>query len=120
MKKIIISVVGYSGSGKSTFSEIANQKYGIPVIATGPFVRQEVTRRGLDLTQKNIELVSSWTRTETGGVFIRALRYQIDDALKDKNIALIDSLREMNDYVELSSDFFSGMNGSYETSCLLM
>ena len=50
MTKLIIGLIGYSGSGKSVFTEVARDKYNIVTISTGEFVRNEVNIRGLDIT----------------------------------------------------------------------
>jgi len=101
MNKMIIGLVGYSGSGKSLFTQIVRNNYEIPVISTGDFVRAEVKKRGFELTSKDIFRVSNEIRKENDGVFIKSLMTQINTNLIKSNAVIIDSFRQKVDYVEL-------------------
>jgi dephospho-CoA kinase len=102
MKKLVVGLVGHSGSGKSTFSELIRERYEVSRISTGDFVREEVSRRGLSPTSDNITKVSNQIREAAGGVFMRALRGKIDANLESQGAVVIDCLREMSDYDELT------------------
>ena len=80
---------------------MVKDKYDVPVVSTGDFVREEALRRGFSLTVENITQVSNQIRTENNGIFMRALLRDIDRALDTRGIVLIDCLREASDYDEL-------------------
>lgn len=100
MKKAIIGLVGYSGSGKTSFCDIVNAVYDIPRISTGNIVRAEAMRMGCKLTPENIIYISDKIRQETNG-FLRKIKKDIEEVLDKNNFAIIDCLREMNDYREM-------------------
>ncbi len=61
----IIAFVGLPLSGKSTASSVAREM-GIPVIVMGDVVREEVKRRGLELTDENAGKIASELREKEG------------------------------------------------------
>jgi dephospho-CoA kinase len=65
MKRKIIVVTGLPGSGKSEVSREIEKK-GIPTFVTGNMIREEVSRRGLDLTLESSEYVARELRKHYG------------------------------------------------------
>ncbi len=61
----IIAFVGLPLSGKSTASSVAREM-GVPVIVMGDVVREEVKRRGLELTDENAGKIASELREKEG------------------------------------------------------
>ncbi|HID42281.1 MAG TPA: flagellar hook-basal body complex protein FliE [Archaeoglobaceae archaeon] len=61
----IIAFVGLPLSGKSTAANVA-RKLGIPVVVMGDVVREEVKKRGLELTDENAGKIASELREEEG------------------------------------------------------
>jgi len=65
----IIAFVGLTGSGKSTAVEYFTEK-GYPKVYFGGIVLDEVTRRGLELTQENEQPIREELRREEGKDFV--------------------------------------------------
>ncbi len=62
----IIAVTGMPGSGKSLVSSMISKMLSCPVISMGDAVRREVSRRGLEVTAKNVEMVAKELREKYG------------------------------------------------------
>jgi dephospho-CoA kinase len=95
MKKKIIVVTGLPGSGKSEVSrEIRKRK--IPTIITGNLIKEEVSKRGLDLTLESSEFVARELRKQYGpGAPIRMIEHRIE-ALKS-NLVCVDGPRNLKE-----------------------
>jgi len=65
MERTILIVTGLPGSGKSEVSEYIKSK-GIPMFKTGDVIREEVIKRGLELTPQNSEMIARKLREEEG------------------------------------------------------
>jgi len=65
----IIAFVGLTGSGKSTAVEYLTQK-GYPKVYFGGIVLDEVTKRGLELTQENEQPIREELREKEGKDFV--------------------------------------------------
>src|SRR4030042_3618060 len=95
--KLTIGLVGYSCAGKGTFYEFVREKYIIPRISTGDLLRQEVARRGLDLTPTNIAKVSDQIREETDNKFMQIAEEALNASFSSSEVVLIDSVRQSED-----------------------
>jgi dephospho-CoA kinase len=62
----IIAVTGMPGSGKSLVSSMISKMLSCPVISMGDAVRREVSRRGLEVTARNVEMVAKELREKYG------------------------------------------------------
>ncbi len=69
VSKTLIGLTGMPGSGKSVVSDLARD-LGIPVVAMGDVVREEVIQRGLSLNPKNVGEVMMKIRTDFGQAVI--------------------------------------------------
>lgn len=98
---LIIGLVGYSNSGKETLYRTVYEFFHIPRITSGDMVRREVKKRGLDLTPKNISLVSDLIRKENNNNFMIIAEEEISKLSKCHDVLIIDSLREEKDYSTL-------------------
>jgi dephospho-CoA kinase len=105
----LIAFTGMPGSGKSeavqTVSEI-----GIPVIRMGDMVWEEVKKRGLKLTDKNVGEIASKMREEQGmDIWARKTLDKIKSLVQAEALVIdgIRNLEEVNRFrKELRGDFF--------------
>lgn len=93
-----LCVTGMPGSGKEMFLEMA-EKRGLPVIRMGDVVREEATRRGIDLTDADVGGMADRER-EAHGTDIWARR-TLDRIETDR--VVIDGLRSLQEL-----DVFAG------------
>lgn len=63
---IVIAVTGMPGSGKSTVARVIAEELGYPLIVMGDIVREEVLKRGLEVTPENVERVARELREARG------------------------------------------------------
>lgn len=66
MVELIVAVTGLPGSGKSTFAMALAEALRAPVVVMGDLVREEVKRRGLEVTPANVEAVATELRARYG------------------------------------------------------
>ncbi len=83
--RTIIVVVGLPGAGKSAVSDILKEM-GIPMFRTGDVIREEVLKRGLELTIENQEKISRKLREEEG---MDAPAKRILDRIRDTDNGLV-------------------------------
>jgi dephospho-CoA kinase len=60
MKKALILIVGWPGSGKSFAASVIQKHFGAKVFENGDIIREEVRRRGLQNTPENDKKVRLW------------------------------------------------------------
>ena len=91
--KLVIGLAGMPGSGKSLVVDTAHE-LGYDVVVMGDVVRQETTKRGLDLTPQNVGKVMLELRKE-GGNFVIAQKCipRIEEQPSSK--VLVDGLRSL-------------------------
>ncbi|MBI2498759.1 AAA family ATPase [Candidatus Woesearchaeota archaeon] len=99
----VIGLVGYSNSGKGTYSHFVKRDLKIPSLSTGDIVRAEVKRRDLELTVENIARVSDKIREETNNHFMDIAKPYIEKLLVDNQVIVVDSLRELADKQSIKS-----------------
>ena len=89
----IIAFVGLPLSGKSTASSVAREM-GIPVVTMGDIVREEVRKRGLELTDENAGKVASELREKEGmDAIAKRCLPRVREAGKGKGVVVIDGIR---------------------------
>jgi len=95
MEKTILVVTGLPGSGKSEVSDYI-KSLGIPMFRTGDVIREEVTRRGLELNPKNSEMISRKLREEEG---MDAPARRVGESIKSANsdIVCVEGPRDMHE-----------------------
>ena len=101
--KFVIGLVGYSNSGKGTYSDFVGKDFRIPSLTTGDIVRAEVMRRGLELTAENMAKVSDEIRRETNNHFMEIAKPYLEKLLAGNDIIIVDSLRELADRQPIES-----------------
>jgi len=87
----VIGFVGLPASGKTEAAKVA-QKLGIPVIRMGDVVREEVRRRGLDITEENVGKVANDIRARGGMGAVAERCIPLIKAMDD-NTVVVDGLR---------------------------
>ena len=94
MKSIIV-VTGLPGSGKSEISREMLRR-GIPTIITGDIIKEEVSKRGLELTVESSECVARELRKEYGpDAPIRLIESRIEEI--DAPLICVDGPRNLKE-----------------------
>lgn len=102
----IVAFVGLTGSGKSTAVDYLTEK-GYPKVYFGGIVLDEVTRRGLELTQANEQPVREELREKEGKDFVvKRIVSQIHDLISAGQHRIVaDGLYTWTEYKVLKSEF---------------
>ena len=101
----IIAFVGLPLSGKSTASRIA-EEMGIPVVVMGDIVREEVEKRGLELTDENAGKVASELREREGmDAIAKRCIPRIKKKIEKKGVVVIDGVRGIAEVERFRSEF---------------
>ncbi len=98
---IVVAVTGMPGSGKSTVARIIAERLGYPLLVMGDVVREEVARRGLELTVYNVEAVARELRELRGPGAIAELIVERARALNAPGI-VVDGVRSLDEVKVLS------------------
>src|ERR1700690_7376 len=91
--KLVIGLAGMPGSGKSLVVDTARE-LGYDVVVMGDVVRQETTKRGLELTPQNVGKVMLELRAE-GGNYVIAQKCIPKIAEQKSPKVLVDGLRSL-------------------------
>jgi dephospho-CoA kinase len=91
--KLVIGLAGMPGSGKSVVVDTARE-LGYDVVVMGDVVRQETTKRGLELTPENVGKVMLELRAE-GGNYVIAQKCIPKIAEQNSPKVLVDGLRSL-------------------------
>lgn len=102
----IVAFVGLTGSGKSTAVEYLTEK-GIPKVYFGGIVLDEVSRRGLELTQENEQPIREELREKEGKDFVvKRIITQIHDLIgAGQHRIVADGLYTWTEYKALKHEF---------------
>ena len=93
----IVGLIGFSCSGKGTFTERVRHVESVTLISTGTAVRKEIESQGLAFTPENVLQVSDSIRARTGGIFLKILEPQLRNALQSAPLVIVDCFREAQD-----------------------
>jgi len=106
MKKLIVSVTGMAGSGKSLVINVA-KKRGYDVVTMGDEVRQEAQKRGLPPTPENLGKIMLELRQAEGESAIAKRCAQRIESLTSSKIIVdgIRSLPEVEEFKKKYADF---------------
>ena len=100
----VVSIVGMPGSGKSEVAEMFARS-GFVRVRFGDITDQEVSRRGLELTEKNERFVRESLRKEYGMAAYAELNQPgIDSALEQSNV-VVDGLYSWEEYISLKARY---------------
>ncbi len=91
--KLVVGLAGMPGSGKSVVVDMA-RNMGYDIIVMGDVIRQETTKRGLDLTPQNVGSVMLQLRQEEGNTVI-AKRCIPQIEARGSGKVLVDGLRSL-------------------------
>ncbi len=91
--KLVIGLAGMPGSGKSLVVDTAREM-GYAVVVMGDVVRQETTKRGLELTPQNVGKVMLELRAE-GGNYVIAQKCIPKILEQTSSKVLVDGLRSL-------------------------
>lgn len=99
----VIATVGMPGSGKSEAAEVA-EEMGIPVVSMGDVIREEVKRRGLEPTDKNMGKVAVELREKEG---MDAVAARCADVIRSVNsdTVFVDGLRGWKEAERFMDEF---------------
>ena len=99
---VVVAVTGMPGSGKSFVARILAERLGYPLLVMGDIVREEVVRRGLELTVHNIEMVAEELRRLGGPGFVAELVVEKAKKLNSQGV-IVDGVRSLDEVQILSS-----------------
>jgi dephospho-CoA kinase len=102
-QKLIISVTGMPGSGKSLIVKVAKEN-GYDIVAMGDVVREEARRRNLEPNPENIgKIMLDLRRKEGKSVIAKRCVPKIEEARKRKII--VDGIRSLDEVEEFKGHF---------------
>jgi dephospho-CoA kinase len=93
--KMIVGIIGMPGSGKTTMSSYAEEK-GWEIVVMGDVVREETSRRGLELTPSNVGKTMLDLRSEEGpGVIAKRCIKKILES--DSEHVIVEGIRSLDE-----------------------
>ncbi len=101
----LIAFVGYPLSGKSTASKIAKE-LGIPVVVMGDVIRNELRKRGLEISDENAGRIANELREREGmdAIAKRCIPI-IREAGKDSGVVVVDGIRGIAEVERFRKEF---------------
>ncbi|MEM0340342.1 MAG: AAA family ATPase [Acidilobaceae archaeon] len=100
----MVAVTGLPGSGKSLVAQVIAEYLKLPLISMGDLVREEVKRRGLELTPWNLEVVAIELRRERGSsVVAQMLLEEVKRRGLSSEGLVVDGVRSLEEVKVLSS-----------------
>lgn len=101
----ILAIVGMAGSGKSTLAEhFKNQN--LPVLSFGDLIREEIKKRGLEITPITEPIVREEVRNEYGmDACVKLSLPWIKTNLIENSFVIIDGMRSFSEYKSLKQEF---------------
>lgn len=88
----VIATVGLPGSGKGEAAEQA-EALGVPVVTMGDVIRQACRDRDLDPAEHHGEVAQALREENGPGAIAEESLPQIEDALEDSDVVLVDGVR---------------------------
>jgi len=99
----IIGLMGSIGCGKGTVADLLVAEYSFKTVTVGDMVREEVTKRGLEITREITTQVSTELRSKDPSYFIKKIIEHIKSS--DHNNWIIDGIRLPLDVKEYRKAF---------------
>lgn len=103
----VVATVGFPGSGKSVFEEVA-EDVDVPVVSMGDVIRREVARRGMEATDENMGEVAVEMREQEGedAVAERCVD-EVRDAVErsEGDVVLVDGVRGQAEVERFREEF---------------
>ncbi|MBX5329254.1 MAG: AAA family ATPase [Candidatus Bathyarchaeota archaeon] len=101
--KLVVGLAGMPGAGKSLVVSAAKEM-GYGIVVMGDVVREETTRRGLELNPQNIGKIMLELREKEGkSVIAKMCIPKIENAQESK--ILVDGIRSLNEVEEFKRHF---------------
>jgi len=100
MKKVLICISGYPGSGKSIFADVGVD-LGIPVLRMGDVIREVSLKKYGKIDKDTLAKASIEIRNTLGNNAVAILLARKIKSMEDK-IIIIDGIRSMDEVKELS------------------
>jgi dephospho-CoA kinase len=101
--KLVIGLAGMPGAGKSVVVKVAKER-GYKIIVMGDVVREEVEKRSMKLTPKNLgKMMLELRRMEGEAVIARRCIPKIEKVMEQK--VLIDGVRSLSEVEEFKKHF---------------
>lgn len=98
-QKKIFAIVGMAGSGKTEAVGYLKEKFHWPKVYFPESLFEEIEKRGLELNWENERKMREGLRKEHGkGVFAKLSLPKIQKALKQSDVALVESLYSWDEY----------------------
>jgi|Deesub1362B_J571_1020462.scaffolds.fasta_scaffold00034_93 predicted RNA binding protein with dsRBD fold (UPF0201 family)/cytidylate kinase len=101
----LIAFVGYPLSGKSTASKIAKE-LGIPVVVMGDVIRDELRKRGLEVSDENAGRIANELREKEGmDAIAKRCIPLIREAGKNSGVVVVDGIRGIAEVERFKKEF---------------
>lgn len=105
MNKIILAVVGLPGAGKTEVVDYLIKKTKWPKVYFGQGVLEEVSRRGLEISEKNEKKVREDLRAQYGMAAMAIINMPKIKKLFQTSNVIIESHYSWEEYLELRKEF---------------
>jgi len=100
----VVSIVGMAGSGKSEVARVF-EGAGFARVRFGDITDEEVSRRGLELNEKNERLVRQQLRVEHGMAAYAKLSLPKIDRLLESGSVVVDGLYSWEEYILMKNRY---------------
>jgi len=103
MNKLVVGLAGMPGSGKSIVVSVARES-GYGVIVMGKEVREEASKRGIELTPENLGRLMLVLRQDEGEAAIAKRCIPKAENMREKRL-ILDGVRSLNEVDEFRKNF---------------
>ncbi|MBG1268583.1 AAA family ATPase [Nostoc sp. WHI] len=101
----LLAIVGMPGSGKSTVAEYFKNQ-NLPVLSFGDLIREEILKRGLEITPLTEPIVREEIRNKYGmDACVKLSLPWIQAKLMKNSFVIIDGIRSFSEYKSLKKEF---------------
>lgn len=101
----VVVTVGMPGSGKSSHPKKLGEKYGFPLLETHTPLYEELKKRGLEATIKNIKKVTLEIKKISDSYLTEKLIEMVNAQFKDRKLVFLSGLRSPSEIDLLNKEF---------------